>query len=223
MATSPLAASQTSIPAPQDSGLAKLSSDYTMFLRLLTTQMQNQDPLSPMDSSQYTQQLVQYSQVEQSIQQTGALKDILARLSGQDMMQASALIGKQASYSGATAGLGAGAPAAWDWSIDGAPASLIALISDATGQVIERRTLAPDAYALSWDGTLSGGGVAAEGGYTLTLDARDASNAALTAHINAVGTVGSVSRTDTGVSLLVNGVAVPFADVRNFTLGGATG
>ncbi|CAA9508557.1 MAG: Flagellar basal-body rod modification protein FlgD [uncultured Sphingomonas sp.] len=41
--------------------------DFTMFLKLLTTQMQNQDPLSPMDTSQYTQQLVQYSQVEQSI------------------------------------------------------------------------------------------------------------------------------------------------------------
>ena len=51
-----------------------------MFLKLLTTQMQNQDPLSPMDTSQYTQQLVQYSQVEQSIQQNSTLKDILSSL-----------------------------------------------------------------------------------------------------------------------------------------------
>ena len=50
MATSPITASQPA--AAQDNGLAKLSSDYTLFLRLLTTQMQNQDPLSPMDSSQ---------------------------------------------------------------------------------------------------------------------------------------------------------------------------
>ena len=66
--------------------LAKISGDYTMFLKLLTTQMQHQDPLSPMDTAQYTQQLVQFSQVEQAITQTGVLREIrdgLSALSGQ--------------------------------------------------------------------------------------------------------------------------------------------
>ncbi|MCC6481172.1 MAG: flagellar hook assembly protein FlgD [Sphingobium sp.] len=216
MATSPITASQPA--AAQDNGLAKLSSDYTLFLRLLTTQMQNQDPLSPMDSSQYTQQLVQYSAVEQSIQQTGALKDILARLSAQDMMQASALIGKLADYDGAQAGLGAGAPASWSWSFEGTPASLTAVISDASGHVIERRSLSPDTRALRWDGALSSGGTAAPGGYALALDAKDASGNMLAARIGASGLVGSVSRADDGaVTLMVNGATVPLSAVRNFT------
>lgn len=223
MATSPIAATQSGSTV-QDNGLAKLSSDYTLFLRLLTTQMQNQDPLSPMDSSQYTQQLVQYSQVEQSIQQTGALKDILSRLSAQDMMQASTLIGRQAHYDGATAGLVSGATAQWSWSFAGSPASLTAIISDASGHEIERRTLAPGATSLSWDGSLASGGIAPAGSYGLTLDARDASDKPVTARIGASGLVTSVSRADDGgVSLSINGAAVPLSAVRNFSLTGAGG
>lgn len=223
MATSPITSPQTS-PAAQDNGLAKLSSDYTLFLRLLTTQMQNQDPLSPMDSSQYTQQLVQYSQVEQSIQQTGALKDILARLSAQDMMQASALIGSQAHYDGATAGLAAGSSAQWSWSFSTTPASLTAIISDASGHEIERRTLAPDATSLSWDGSLASGGAAPSGSYSLTLDARDANGNPLTAKISASGLVAAVSRLDDGtVSLSINGTAVSLSAVRDFSLSSAGG
>lgn len=223
MATSPIIASQNP-PAAQDNGLAKLSSDYTLFLRLLTTQMQNQDPLSPMDSSQYTQQLVQYSQVEQSIQQTGTLKDILARLSAQDMMQASALIGSQAHYDGRTAGLAAGASTEWSWSLAGTPASLTAIISDASGHEIERRALAPTATSLRWDGTLASGGVAGAGSYGLTLDARDASGNPLAAKMGASGLVTAVSRLDDGtVSLTVGGIAIPLSAVRNFSLGGTGG
>lgn len=55
-------------PTTQSNALSKLATDSTMFLKLLTTQMQNQDPLDPMDTSEYTAQLVQFSQVEQSIQ-----------------------------------------------------------------------------------------------------------------------------------------------------------
>jgi flagellar basal-body rod modification protein FlgD len=91
--------------------------DFNMFLKLLTTQMQNQDPLSPMDSTQYTQQLVQYSQVEQSVQQSGTLKDILARLSTQDLSQASGFIGRDAVFNSAVSGLGT-APASWNYAAD---------------------------------------------------------------------------------------------------------
>lgn len=221
MTANPITASP---PAPpQDSALSKLSSDYTMFLRLLTTQMQNQDPLSPMDSSQYTQQLVQYSQVEQSIQQTGALKDILARLGSQDMMQASTLIGRQAAYASAQAGLTASTPAHWTWETDGAPASLVASIRDAAGREVERRTLSPDARGLLWDGALSTGGTAPEGGYTLALDARDANGKPVTATLSASGTVNAVNRTEDGITLTINGRAIPFSDVRNFTAAGAAG
>ncbi len=58
--------SSSTIPNGDDA-LASLSGDYSNFLTLLTTQLKNQDPLSPMDSTQFTQQLVQFSAVEQQI------------------------------------------------------------------------------------------------------------------------------------------------------------
>src|SRR5688572_32958290 len=59
--------SGTSTTKTGDDALASLSGDYTNFLTLLTAQLKNQDPLSPMDATQFTQQLVQFSAVEQQI------------------------------------------------------------------------------------------------------------------------------------------------------------
>ncbi len=218
MATTAIGSQGTAQAQFQDSALAKLSGDYTMFLKLLTSQMQNQDPLDPMDTSQYTQQLVQYSQVEQSIQQSATLKDILARLSAQDMVQASSLIGRDADYAGAVAGLPAGGAAHWQWQTDRAPASLVASISDASGQVVERRALAPDAQSFDWDGVLANGGTAAPSFYTLSLDARDASGNALAADISARGQVEAVMRGANGLEAVIGGVSVAIANISAFAL-----
>ena len=94
------------------------------FLKLMTAQMQNQDPLDPMDTSEYTNQLVQFSQVEQTIQQTGTLRDILSRLSTQDMAQASGFIGREAQFASPVSGLSADAPATWGYSSARPAASL---------------------------------------------------------------------------------------------------
>lgn len=197
--------------------LAKLSGDYTLFLKLLTSQMTNQDPLKPMDTSQYTQQLVQYSQVEQSIQQSGTLKEILARLSSQDMIQASSLIGRTVSYDSATAGLTAAAPAQWTWTSDHMPATLSASITDASGKVVDVRPLDPAIGSFSWDGMLPNGTRAPDGAYTLGLTALDATGAAVTTHITGMGTVQGVSLRNNVLSATINGqvqAADTLRDVR---------
>src|SRR3954470_2153628 len=131
------------------------SADFNMFLKLLTTQMQNQDPLDPMDTAQYTQQLVQFSQVEQSLQQTSTLKDILAQLTGGGMADAAAFIGKEAHFNTAVSGLGASSPASWSWQAAGAISSMTATVLDASGQVVSSGTVSPNAASgrFNWDGT----------------------------------------------------------------------
>jgi flagellar basal-body rod modification protein FlgD len=185
--------------------LAKLSGDYTMFLKLLTSQMTNQDPLNPMDTSQYTQQLVQYSQVEQSIQQSSTLKDILARLSSQDMIQASSLIGRTVSYDSAATGLTAQAPANWSWTSAKPPASLSVTITNAAGQNVDVRTLDASAKSFSWDGTLANGTRAPDGLYSLSVAAKDASGEAITSTVSSHGVVQAVSLVDGALRLMVNG------------------
>jgi flagellar basal-body rod modification protein FlgD len=186
-----------------------IGADFNMFLKLLTTQMQNQDPLNPMDTSQYTQQLVQYSQVEQTVQQTGTLKDILTRLTSQDMAQASSYIGKQASFNSTSANLGA-KPAEWNWTAGSGASSLTATVTDASGHIVATRPIDPATKGqFSWDGMRDDGTKAASGTYSLAVKALDGSGGDVATTVNALGVVDGVSATNGVVSVSVGGATYP--------------
>lgn len=189
--------------------LTGLTTDYTMFLKLLTTQMQHQDPLDPMDTSEYTQQLVQFSQVEQSIQQTSALKDILTQMNGQQLAQASSFIGREARFDTNAAGLENGS-ATWTYTTTGMPAVMNATILDASGKVVQVLPLDPTMGGrLQWDGMQSDGTPAANGSYSLTLTALDARGEALGTTINSVANVRDVVASGDNIMLGVNGIRLP--------------
>ncbi|WP_033921472.1 flagellar hook assembly protein FlgD [Sphingomonas sp. 37zxx] len=189
-----------------------LGAEFNMFLKLLTTQMQNQDPLSPMDSTQYTQQLAQYSQVEQTVQQTATLKDILARLSTQDMSQAAGFIGKEAVFASSVSGLGS-QPASWAYTATGQVSSGTAVVTDATGKVVLSRALDGGAAGgkISWDGVMADGTKAPAGAYTLSIRAINAAGASIATTITSSGTVNDVSSKNGALSLGVNGVSLPIS------------
>lgn len=190
---------------------SKTSADFNMFLKLLTTQMQNQDPLDPMDTSEYTNQLVQFSQVEQTLQQTGTLKDILARLTTDGMAQASGFIGREAQFSSPVSGLSASEPATWGYSAARPVASLVATITDAGGKVVDVRPIEADGTGrFGWDGRLANGVTAPAGAYTLALVGADASGVAVPVAITSIGQVDEVVAGGAGVmNLGVNGVQLP--------------
>ena len=191
------------------------AADFNMFLKLLTTQMQNQDPLDPMDTSQYTQQLVQYSQVEQSVQQTKSLKEILARLSSQDMAQASSFIGREARFAVATSGLGASGSADWAFSPDRRAGSLVATVTDASGKVVHKANLDPATAngRFSWDGVQADGTRSAQGEYKLTVTALDSAGSPIPVTVQGMGIVRDVVINDGTVTLGVNGVRMPLASL----------
>ena len=199
---------------------SSMNADFNMFLKLLTTQMQNQDPLDPMDSSEYTQQLVQYSQVEQSIQQTGALRDILSRLSAADMAQSSAFIGREAQFDTNVAGLDDEA-ATWSYSLPREAASISATIKDSAGRTVATHILDANETngRFAWDGSLADGTKAPGGLYTLTIDALDASGNAMTPTIRSVGMVDSVTSVGGNVMLGVNGAEMPSGSLVSVTRG----
>lgn len=204
---------------PTETAATKLNADYQMFLKLLTTQMQNQDPLDPMDSSEYTQQLVQFSAVEQSIEQTTALKAILARLGTGDVASASALIGKDVQFASATSGLAGENPARWAWSLDGRAESVVAEIRNSLGRKVATVGLDPadTSGTLGWTGELPGGGQAPDGAYTLSIVATAADGSALQSKVGSMGRVQDVV-VENGTTLLgVNGVNLPFASVTRVT------
>lgn len=202
--------------------LTRTAADFNMFLKLLTAQMQNQDPLDPMDTSEYTNQLVQFSQVEQTIQQTGTLRDILSRLSTQDMAQASGFIGREAQFASPVSGLSSDAPATWGYSAARPVASLVATITDANGKVVDTRTL--DAGAangrFAWDGKLADGRAAPAGAYTLSLGGTDAGGGKVPVAITSIGRVGEVVTAGGALTLGVNGVQLPASALIRVSQGG---
>jgi flagellar basal-body rod modification protein FlgD len=222
MTVSTTAAVSQQTLAAAASSTSTSGADFNMFLKLLTTQMQNQDPLDPMKTSEYTQQLAQYSQIEQTVQQSGTLKEILARLSTQDLAQASGMIGKQAVFDSAASGLGT-APAGWAYTPAPAATSMVATITDATGNIVATRTIAPaDATGrFTWDGTRDDGSVAKPGSYTLALAATNASGSAFAIAANGTGTISGVSQAGGVLAVAVNGIIMPLSSLTSVSTPGA--
>ncbi|MCU4654342.1 flagellar hook assembly protein FlgD [Roseibacterium sp. SDUM158016] len=96
----PTASNPTTGQPASVSSLSRLNADYQSFLKLLTAQVANQDPLAPMDSSTFVTQLAQLSQVEQSIQVNANLADISARIAGAVAMSDVQLIGRTVTVPG---------------------------------------------------------------------------------------------------------------------------
>src|SRR5579884_4519904 len=87
------------------SALNSLSSDYNTFLTLLTTQLQNQDPLNPMDSSQFTQQLVEFASVQQEVGMNSNLQTLISLQQTSEATAAMQFLGSNVTVNGSTATL----------------------------------------------------------------------------------------------------------------------
>ena len=195
-----------------------INADFNMFVKLLTAQMQNQDPLDPMDTSQYTQQLVQYSQVEQSMAQTTTLKSMLAAMSTQDLTQASGLIGREVSVTSPDAELGS-TPVQWSWSASRDISELKATITDADGKTIDKLTFDPKVNGeFSWDGSLSGGGDAPKGNYSITFAATDANGESVPVSVTTTAMVTQIAMQDGAVMLGTNGQKWPISSLKQVTV-----
>src|SRR3990167_4316623 len=116
-------------------GRTRLTESFDTFLNLLTAQIKNQDPLSPMDSTQFTQQLVQMTGVEQQLL-TNDLLEKLVTNTGSGIQTAVSLIGKEVLATSADAKLTAG-KAQWDYKLDRDAADVTVEVLDSNGKVVQ--------------------------------------------------------------------------------------
>ena len=150
--------------------------DKDAFLSLLITQLQNQDPMNPTDSTEFTAQLAQFS----SLEQLGNVNKNLELLQDvQEVMnnsQAVSLIGKQIIAHGNSLQRTDGQPVDCDFSLDQDAAVAVVTIYDSTGDFVksvEEKNLAQGAHTLVWDGTDKNGNPVADGSYTFEILAAD--------------------------------------------------
>lgn len=212
-AAAPAAAAAASASASKRAGIAQ---NFDSFLMLLTTQLKNQSPLEPLDTNEFTQQLVQFASVEQQLRSNDTLNALLTSTKASSASTAASFIGMQITADGATAPLAGGRA---EWTLNAARSATQATITirDTAGTVVATQTkaLSAGAQAFAWDGRTTGGQAAPSGDYTLTVTARDASGQAVSVKTEITGTVGSVDLAGEAPVLLVGGARVPMAQVRS--------
>jgi flagellar basal-body rod modification protein FlgD len=191
-----------------------LASNFDTFLKLLTAQLQNQDPLEPMDSAKFTEQLVQYSSVEQGIYTNKNLETLIALQQGGGLGSAVSYIGREVAAVNSNAAL-TGGEANWTYTLPREAASVSLTVTDANGKTVFSGTgpTAAGSNQVAWDGRTNAGAAAPDGIYTLSVKALDSAGATLTTPITLKGKVDSVSTLNGEVLLSVGGVAIKLNDV----------
>lgn len=210
MAIDAVAASQTTALSR-----AKLSENFDTFLTLLTAQLSNQDPLNPVDSAAFTQQLVQYSQVEQQIETNDQLKSLLAQAGVSNGAAAVAYIGKNAVLNSDIARLSGGA-ATWGYDVTGAQGDVRLVLQDASGKPVFSRTVPAQSgpQTFSWDGKDSSGRLLGDGAYRLVIGAEDGDGESITAAMSVFETITGIDFSGGSPNLVTTSGARPFDSIR---------
>ncbi|MEL7028576.1 MAG: flagellar hook assembly protein FlgD [Pseudomonadota bacterium] len=165
------AQSQTTTPS---SSSASLADDFSTFLTLLTAQLQNQDPLEPLETNEFTSQLVEFSSVEQQIRQNDNLETLIALQSGSSAYAAVDYIGKVVTAPGDTTTLVNNR--AFRQLVSPGGASAVELrVLDSAGQLVYSTPgqTSAGAHTLYWDGVGSNGQPQPDGEYRLNVIATD--------------------------------------------------
>jgi flagellar basal-body rod modification protein FlgD len=172
---------------------ATLSDNFDTFLTILTAQVQNQDPLEPLDSTQFTQQLVQFSGVEQQIRTNQGIDRLIAQSSASSGAALAGYLGQEVEIASDSAAF-AGAPVEWRFNLPQAAAEAQVSVFDAAGRLVHAAKVRPaaGANAFVWSGETLAGGTAQPGAYRIAVAAADADGAALTARLSVVSKVTGV-------------------------------
>jgi len=192
-----------------------IAGDFDTFLTLLTTQLSNQDPLSPMDSNQFTEQLVQFASVEQSVATNTKLDAILDLIDADKMGAGTGYLGREVEADVSTLRLGASGTASFAMSVEETPSEVTAAVKNAGGETVA--TLAPPAQAgrqtVVWDGRTDEGLRAPAGTYSVDVTAADADGGPLAVSTRLAGTVGAVENEGGTLFLDVDGHRVALGDI----------
>jgi len=211
--TSPVAPTTTAAAA-NTSAANQLGGNFDEFLKLLTTQLKNQDPLSPLDTNQFTQELVQFSSVEQQIQTNTSLNTLISLQQSAQITAALGFIGHNVVVNGSTAQLANG-QATWNYNVPKPATATISIADATTGSVVfsTKQALQPGQQTFTWNGQTSDGNVLTSGTYKISITATDANGQSVGVATQSLGAVTAVDVSQTPPVLTVNGLNFPLNQV----------
>ncbi len=199
-------------------GNSKLGQDQ--FLQLLVAQMQNQDPINPMDGKEFASQLAQFNSVDQLIGVNNGLSELgqsqqLMRAELTNSM-ASSLTGKQVRALSSNVNLQAGEDANINYDLNNSASEVEIVIRDSSGKEVRRETVdgaAAGDNSWSWDGKSNDGVDVPDGQYNVEINATNGDDS-VKARMFIEGTANKIRFTGAGVRVSIDGVEVPIGDIE---------
>jgi flagellar basal-body rod modification protein FlgD len=195
---------------------ATLAGNFQTFLTLLTTQLQNQNPLDPLDTNQFTQQLVQFAGVEQQLKTNSELSTLVAMQQTAQATQALNFVGKTAVVDGSTASL-TSSSATWHLSVP-TDSTVDISIANSSGQTVFTGKYSAGAGAdvpFTWNGQGNDGTQWPDGKYTITATGKDGSGNPVGVAAQIQGTVSSVDLTQSPPLLTIDGSSYMVSQVKS--------
>jgi flagellar basal-body rod modification protein FlgD len=208
----------TSTSTGSNSAMGQLSSNFSTFLTLLTTQLKNQDPTSPMDSNQFTQQLEQFSQVEQQINTNDNLKSLISQGATQAGATATSYLGKMVSVTNGMASLASG-KANWSYSLNAAAANSTLTVTNGNGKVVYtgKGETTAGSHAFAWDGKDNNGNQLSDGAYKLTVTAADSASNNVTTSVASAGQITQIDMTSGTPQFVIGNMEAGLGDIAAVT------
>ncbi len=216
-----IAAAQSASTAAATATTAKkdaqqqIAGNFDQFLSLLTTQLKNQNPLEPLDTNQFTQQLVQFAQVEQQLKQNDTLTSLLSMSRSASTSNAMNFVGSRVTTDGSTSSL---KDSAAEWRLEAPRGSSATItIKNKAGSVVatEALTLNAGAQTFKWNGRTSTGGAAPDGDYSIVIDAVDAQKNRIAVTTEVTGIVDGADFSGETPVLIIGNTRTPVDKVKS--------
>jgi flagellar basal-body rod modification protein FlgD len=206
--TLPTTSTSSSSSASSTNALAsqQIAGNFQSFLTLLTTQLQNQNPLDPLDTNQFTQQLVEFAGVEQQLNTNDSLTTLVSLQQTAQSTQALGFVGKTAVVDGSTATV-TNASATWELNVP-TNSNVNISIANSTGQTVFSGSYSVNAgnnQPFTWDGKGNDGTQWPDGKYTMSVTGADASGNPVAISTQILGVISSVDLTQSPPLLSING------------------
>lgn len=209
----------TQAQAASEKARTQLSGDFDTFLLLLTTQLKNQDPADPMDSAEFTSQLVQFANVEQAIATNENLEKLLDMNSHSEISNAASYIGKYVEAKGDSSRLQNGV-AAFSYDLDAPAFEVEIVIKNDAGRIVYKGAGPTDAGKndVLWDGTSNvdgSGDMMPPGTYHLSVVAKDARQERVEATTYSTGFISAVDIVDGQAVYRIGDIELSLDDIRS--------
>ena len=206
--------SATATDTASSQATVQINQTFDDFLQLLVTQLKNQDPVSPMDPTEFTNQLVSFSQVEQQIHTNQNLEELIA-------LQSDTWLGQPLDYLGQSVEVVGGTftyddePVEMSYGVSSGAAGVVVQIVNSAGTTVyqEAGSTTAGRHTLTWDGTTSDGDYAPPGLYRVVASAVTSDGEMAELATATQGVVTGVESLDGETRLLIGGVAIDPADI----------